>query len=482
MHGPRDLTRDRELDMTENFAAQQASLHEDHHWLQWIGTSIGLFLTAVRFSQEQTAGLLCELPPPLRRELRDQRIAAASSPIVFLGADGSLEARSERGNRMLGSLVQGWYDHLLTYRLFTDSDVVDGLSWDLVAGFTETMCDVESTFSLMGVTSGYDYHACQQHLQGLSDVGWRVSAMTGRVTTTSILEAAATVDEYLGAGVVAARFPDWGGALYTNLIDRLHTGDYGKALRLFGALVHDDDRAGLADAFTFGLACDIALNPPLPPLTTIAEMPTSWADLYPPVRFIRACQALKRLSIRLGPESSHDDDLALCEAICSVARIPLAEERVVSLDAYQRVDWASLLRADRAPEARTAGIPEDYAYLDFLLWCGARARELRGSDIRLMINPAHHLTAGNLDALKLRIEEHGAGWYQAPAVALGNYFGFADPIKSWFGTWLMTKTVSGAFVQDWMAGTSALDLSWLPAKLREEQSVWDSTLDRLLDL
>lgn len=62
MHGPRDLTRDRELDMTENFAAQQASLHEDHHWLQWIGTSIGLFLTAVRFSQEQTAGLLCELP------------------------------------------------------------------------------------------------------------------------------------------------------------------------------------------------------------------------------------------------------------------------------------------------------------------------------------------------------------------------------------------------------------------------------------
>lgn len=51
-----------------------------------------------------------------------------------------------------------------------------------------------------------------------------------------------------------------------------------------------------------------------------------------------------------------------------------------------------------------------------------------------------------------------------PTAVLGDYFGFADPIKSWFGTWLMTKTVSGACIQDWMAGTSALDLSCPPGK------------------
>jgi hypothetical protein len=479
--GPRDLTVERELDIEANFAAQQASLHEDHHWIQWIGTSMGLFLTAVRFSQEQTAGLMSELPPGLRRKLKDERMGSPSSPIVYLDSASALDGKSERGNRRLGSLAQGWYDHLLTYRLFADSDVVDGIPWDLATGLAETLCDVASTLDLMGVTDRYDYAESLRHLD-FTDLPGRVGVEGERLTTTLILEGAASVDELLGAIAVANKFPQWGDALAVALVERLRSGSYGLALRLFGRLVHGDVDAVFADLFTFGLVCDIALNPPLPPVTPILDTPTSWNELYPPIRFARACAAVKLLSARLTAESNHTDFVSVRDAVCEVAAMTVANETAV-LDGYQQVDWLDLASAEKEAATQACALPGDYGYFDFLLWCGTQARQLRLRDIRLLINPAFRITIGDRGAIDLRIEGRGAGWYHSPAWALGDGFGFSEPIRSWFGTWLVTKSVAGACVHDWMAGTSALDLSWLPQQLRAHQTdVWDAALDRLLDL
>jgi hypothetical protein len=479
--GPRDLTVERELDIEANFAAQQASLHEDHHWIQWIGTSMGLFLTAVRFSQEQTAGLMSELPPGLRRKLKDERMGSPSSPIVYLDSASALDGKSERGNRRLGSLAQGWYDHLLTYRLFADSDVVDGIPWDLATGLAETLCDVASTLDLKGVTDRYDYAESLRHLD-FTDLPGRVGVEGERLTTTLILEGAASVDELLGAIAVANKLPQWGDALAVALVERLRSGSYGLALRLFGRLVHGDVDAVFADLFTFGLVCDIALNPPLPPVTPILDTPTSWNELYPPIRFARACAAVKLLSARLTAESNHTDFVSVRDAVCEVAAMTVANETAV-LDGYQQVDWLDLASAEKEAATQACALPGDYGYFDFLLWCGTQARQLRLRDIRLLINPAFRITIGDRGAIDLRIEGRGAGWYHSPAWALGDGFGFSEPIRSWFGTWLVTKSVAGACVHDWMAGTSALDLSWLPQQLRAHQTdVWDAALDRLLDL
>jgi hypothetical protein len=154
-----------------------------------------------------------------------------------------------------------------------------------------------------------------------------------------------------------------------------------------------------------------------------------------------------------------------------------------ALDGYQQVDWLNLVSAAGEAGAQAHALPSDYGYIDFLLWCGTQARQLRARDIRLLVNPAYRITIGDRGAFDLRIDGHGAGWYHSPAWALGDKFGFSEPMRSWFGTWLVTKTVAGACVHDWMAGTSALDLSWLPRQLRAHQSdVWDAAFDRLLDL
>jgi hypothetical protein len=472
--GPRDITRERELDLERNFAAQQASLHEDHHWLQWVGTSVGLFLTTVRFSQEQSAGLLSRLPDGLRRSLYDERAQGVQAPIVRLGPDGAILEASDRGNQELGSLLQGWYDHLLTYRLFLNSDCVDQAPWDVAAGLAETLCDIESTLHLIGVTNGYDYATLRRRL-AFSDLAGRVGSGANRLTTRLILEAAATVDELLGASAVTRMFPEAGKGLGVEIVSRLRSGSYGVALRRFGTMVHDDPDAAFDDLVTFGVVCDIALNPPLPPCTSAAVMPTSWFDLYPPIRFVRACIALRRLRRKLGMEGTHADCLALQEDVCELAGITMADDLAPHLDGYQRVNWSAQIRSS------SSAMPEDYGYLDFVFWCGARARELRKTDLRLLTTPALRITAGDPAAMELRIETGGDGWYHAPVWALGDAFGFSHPMTSAFGTWLVTKAAAGACVDDWMAGRGRLDLSWLPQRLLDSRDeVWDATLSVLL--
>ena len=44
--------------LADHLAYHRGSAHESHHWLQWIGTTIGAFLTSLRFSSEQTALML----------------------------------------------------------------------------------------------------------------------------------------------------------------------------------------------------------------------------------------------------------------------------------------------------------------------------------------------------------------------------------------------------------------------------------------
>jgi hypothetical protein len=482
MRGPRDFAPDAKLDPVEDSAAQQAFLHEDLHWLQSVGTSVGLFLTAVRFSQEQTAGLLRDLPPHLRRQLRDGRVSTPAVPIAQVDRAGALVGGSSRGSQPLGSLVQGWYDHLATHRLFADSQIVDGVAWDLPVGLTETFCDIASTLHLMGVSSSYDYQEHRQRLR-FSDLGRRVGN-ADRVTTTLILESAATVDELLTAVMMARKSPGSGEALVEAIVRRLRGGTYGAALRHFARLVHADTEAGFADLFTFGLVCDIALNPPLPPVTPASEMPLSWDELYPPIRFLRACGAVKALSIQLDAGSEHRDYVELRESVCAAASMTIADGGWANLDSYQQVDWPALFTAPPGePPGPSGGIPENNGYLDFLLWCGARARELRAHDIRLLLHPGFRISLRDPQAIALRFEEQGGGWYRAPAWSLGDRFAFSEPLRSWFGTWLITKAVWGASIHDWMAGTGPLDLRSLPREIRDDQAeVWEPGIDRLLDL
>lgn len=80
-------TRGPQPDLADMVAYHQGSAHESHHWLQWIGTTIGAFLTSLRYSSEQTALMLPLLDPAMRDRIRRERTGSPPQPIVGLAAD-----------------------------------------------------------------------------------------------------------------------------------------------------------------------------------------------------------------------------------------------------------------------------------------------------------------------------------------------------------------------------------------------------------
>lgn len=441
-----------------------AQTHESHHWIQWQSTTLGAFLTALRHSSEQAVFLLERLPASDRRRLFSERASNMPRPIVQLANDQSLLAESARDSQPLGSLVQTWYDHLVLHKMFLDSSAMAEIPWDMSTAFAESLADVMELLSRVGVVADYDYQSARVAF-GLPESSHAVLAIAGEhLTTSAILEAAATVNEMLSLVAVGGIMsPSLIEAALADVASRLATGTYGLARRLFDRTV--PNLTGTPSSpWTLSLICDIALNPPLPPIVASPGQ-LDWADVYPPFRFARACIALERVGRGIDATSTHDDYVELISDVCSGAGLTDPTQYRPRLAGHQRIDWLSACGLVSGELSTDAGLGPEHSYFDYLLWGMQKFWDLRQDDLPQVVNSGWCSTRG--DRLELLLDREGAGWFRPPLWALEDMFGYTESIGVPFGSWLASSAAGHAAAHEFMLDT-ALDLAWLPVQLREK--------------
>ena len=456
-----------ESELAEGLAYHRGSAHESHHWLQWIGTTVGAFLTSLRFSSEQTALMLPLLDPAMRERIRRERTGCPPQPIVGLAADFSLDEASGRGAQPVESLVQGWYDHLLTHRLFLESGLTDGVPWDQEEGMAEAISDLSEVVHRIGASAEYDYGTVRSVFT-LPGARQRIAHGGTRLTTLGIMEAAATANEILASLGTATADAELAAAGAIEAADRFEAGSYGVAGKLYADIARRRVRLVPTGLWTFTAACDVALNPPLPPIVPAGSQRVAWADIYPPFRFRRIVGAMRGIGTELGPESTHHDYVAFVDEICDAAGLDNHQSYIPELCGYQEVDWLAACATKTGQDRPSGTFPtEDYSYFDYLLWCFERAWNVRKRNLPMLATSGWQLTTGRLGTLPLLFEDEGAGWFNPPLWAIDDRYGYTERIKVPFGTWLSVSAALHASTFDLMTGTDGATLNALPAKLRE---------------
>lgn len=380
-----------------------------------------------------------------------------------LASDQSLVAESGRDSQPLGSLVQTWYDHLLLHKMFLDSSAMAKIPWDMSTAFAESLADVMELLNRVGVIEEYDYPSARAAFS-LPESSHAVLAIAGEhLTTSAILEAAATVNEMLAlvalADIMSSADRE---AAFSDIASRLSTGTYGLARELFSRTV--PCLAGTPmSPWTLSLTCDIALNPPLPPVVA-SPGPLDWADVYPPFRFARACIALERVGRGIDATSTHHDYVELISDVCSEAGLSDPTQYRPRLVAHQKVDWLTACALAPGELPADAGITPEHSYFDYLLWGAQKFWSLRHEDLPHVINSGWCSTRGG--RFELLLDREGAGWFRPPLWALADRFGYTESIGVPFGSWLAASAAGHAAAHEFMLDT-VFDLAWLPVQLRE---------------
>jgi hypothetical protein len=461
------LAANAEPALADQLAYHRGSAHESHHWLQWIGTTIGAFLASLRFSSEQTALLLPTLDPAVRERIRAERFATPPMPIVGLTAEFGLDHDSGRGAQPVESIVQGWYDHLVTHRLFLESGVTDSIAWDQAEGMAEAVSDLAEVVHRIGASTEYEYRTVRRVFT-LPDARQRIVHAGERLTTTGIMEAAATANEILASLGTAVVDADLAAAGAAETADRFAAGSYGVAGKLYADVATRPVPLVPTGLWTFTVVCDIALNPPLPPIVPAGSRQVTWADIYPPYRFRRICAAMRGIRTELSPTSTHEDYVALVDDVCEASGLDRHQSYAPRLCGYQDVGWRAACATESGHDRPDGTFPsKDYSYFDYLLWCFERAWDMRKRDLPMATPSGWQRTTGRGRTLQLLFEDEGAGWFNPPLWAIGDRYGYAQHIKVPFGTWLSASAAIHASTFDLMTGKDNDTLDALPGKLRE---------------
>ncbi len=109
----------------------EASLfHEEYHWIQQNGTTVGAFLALLRYSQERTTiNHLTGVQPHSLSQLLNKRFSESPCPIVQMGNNEELDLSSLHENDPMNLFRQIWYDHQLISSIFNCSNKQDKISY-----------------------------------------------------------------------------------------------------------------------------------------------------------------------------------------------------------------------------------------------------------------------------------------------------------------------------------------------------------------
>jgi hypothetical protein len=358
-------------DFATEFHSHYLSLvHECAHWLQLQGTSFGALIQLISHSQGRNSlGRLESMTKKKRARLIEGRILTGE-PMV----SGGYGRRT--GDAEIDDLRENWLDHEYALRLMMDG-LAPGVRIDRAAmvGFVCGVC-------CLGVCA-------QAGFQPYTDDDWAAGVFTAgsagvfelalgneRITVRSLLEGAATVQEWLALRELQ-RLEVFDRRQEREAHDRLRDtltspgGVYGRAYRVFVQMAGFETRfAEREDVLRlFVLICDLALNPVVPPAIVPKKMRLEWGQIYPPARFHSILQSLRspeRLYKRLAP----DTVVEIRSRILDMARLPAFPERVGP--PWGRMRYPTFLAKQPAEVQRTLMEHQRYRF-----WVQARCWALR---------------------------------------------------------------------------------------------------------
>lgn len=319
----------------DGWSWSSARAHEGVHWIQHHATSVGAFLTGIRFAQQnlfRIAGSMMSFDAKdalfhWRRE---------RGPIVSLDEQSNMLAASALdGDSCARWLRMRWFRLQQVYMLFCDTDTLGTANWtvrpvDLSSAIVEVADAYESVDN--GGLQVADLRRIErmEARHGATNLGLTLSKSGRPYSVRDLLEACCLVAEAHHREV-----DTWyagGEGLFTpeaetELNARLNGSSRAAELvSIFRAAV---ERSGFIDyqpsdiLRTFALLGYVALNPPLPPYRLGVEWarPIAIADVLPTSRFFKLCEHLLRIGLYRG----HLDNELMwryVEDACDAAALP----------------------------------------------------------------------------------------------------------------------------------------------------------------
>jgi hypothetical protein len=444
-------------------------VHESGHWNRFHGSSVGVTLSLMKYASER---IIVDHFAALEHSEKIALIGERKTGRKIFDFADPRPGRSER----FTLVRQLWLDLLAARWALYDLHALHSTQWDFSAAVGSALTDVliwgEPLFSTETALLGR-----RAPLVRLADEdSFGKAAVNGKeLTTRHILECASTIDELLSLGLddignssgsevgQVIRSMGWPFAddrLAELARDRLADGEYGWPLQAYSSIT-GDTRFPESAMMTL-LLCDVALNPPLPPFLDLDESAEMrWLDIYPPVRFLRCCQAAGKLGALSGLPS---DGLLLEYSgdLCHAAQI--TDPR----------DMGGLFTGNPIANTREArfsfpgpGVGTlEGDYITFLSWAQRKLWEIRresptlltffGANSRSQVRAAaDYITAGG----------QGTGWFMEPFQSYqGTYRTALDGKES---NQYLASLALYLSLHDLVSASEADSRDWLPANLRD---------------
>ena len=432
--------------------------HETMHWFQHNGTTIGVFLSLLRYSQQRTAiNFMHKINKKERKMLFDNRNEKKRQPIVAIDTKGDLLYDNNLENRDLIIYPQIWYDHQFVYSLLEHShnqDTVRHVPRGQVFGEI-----VGDTILYFCEATGIEYpgHQYARSLyQFKDDKVFFVKEDSQRITTRSLFEGVASANEL--SLLVLRGAPD---SIVNKVKSNLFSGTYGVGINAFMRRLNISQPELMKFIPTFNVLCDIALNPPLPPFFINAPLGRAswdWVEIYPPLRFLQLIQQVPKLGY-LPSGASHDLINNYVNSLCDLLNWP-------SPTSYKFMftkDNGLKQFPDAVSKTKTKISNIDLDYYHYLLWVQANIWEQRKDKLPFFTNMAECKCDSKLfmhfwDLIK--IPGYLNEWGDAPfrIVSSANKAGFMFDSKK-FNQWLFISSCFHNMLFDLMTGSGKIDFS-----------------------
>jgi len=507
-----DSQGDREIQ--QMIKDESSSFHEEFHWLQYNGTTVGAFLALLRYSQERTTiNTLADPGTDYLSKSFQQRLQKNAIPIVPINNESAINASLLDEEDQLNVFRQIWYDHQLVYSIFNSSVSQDSISYPREQVFGEITSDLILYFCDRCGLRYPGNHLARKWFR-FDDGEIVFVALSGkRLTTLGIFEGITTANE-----LQLLHFRGASNEYIKKFVDLLDSSSYGVALIAFMTVLglspnNLDDLMSIIP--TFNTVCDIALNPPLPPFFMCPPENSEhwfWRDIYPPLRLKQLVEAVNDVGfLPLG--SQHESLCTYIDTLCTYIGWPSPNNyihpfkrcnKVIDFDivnydpeeirlddsasqvltvppyvpaSYERENGLEsdfLGIAGRDNKHRDFEIKElsDFDYYHYLLWVQFKMWERRKKNLPAFINP---IECRYKEELFHYYEDIGFGllfgsiWTRPPFVwCSDDTWGYSTAYHI-FNSWLFSSSCFHYFLFDIVAGTGKFDTSAYPPKMKEHK-------------
>jgi hypothetical protein len=434
----------------------QSYIHELHHWYQLTATTFGAFVLWLRYLRDrQFINAIRQFDLEDRLELR--RVIEEGTPIIRINKDLN-RVFTNKEETQLETALDAYYGRLLAEQI-----LLGLVPADIQSKLELSVEDIVNS-ALNDVAHFVSADQSRRCLNVSFSTGGRltdhiVSAPENdlRLDVWQIMECAAVFNEYDYLSYVIGRSSNLESAL--DLQRRAHekrwsdpkNAIYKTAARLLkavgGAKLDQEDLTN-----TVIVLCDVALNPPIPPITAASDgvdvASIDWAGVSPVARFVKCCHGIR--------------DVGVCPPDADDAR--LAEYRVElcrKAELFHAESFPSIFDEKEPAEVPGGtGLVNQYYYSSYLMGAIQSGWRLRGSEGALVYAPGRPIYHLRHDFLRLFSNNNG---FMTPILFKNPDGVFSFPLA--FQDAAMDILSASFFhysVQEWLMNGSLIDASPFP--------------------